>query len=251
MGTERGLQRLINFSDAVVAIAITLLVLPLVDAASSIGSTGLGHFFDQSRPRLLAFTLSFAVIGSFWWGQHQMFERVRSYNTGLVLATFVWLFGIVFLPFPTELLGASRQASVAVHGIYVGTMVVAAIATLAQQWTIVRWPELQDEEGRGSAEHRFGIGVGRDHGGGSGGGPHLASGGALVVAPAGALATDRTPPGEPKTHLGRVAARPETRPSKGRVEGDWGRTGKTWTYGSGQPPEPGGDDLGHLGIPIP
>ena len=151
MGTERGLQRLVNFSDAVVAIAITLLVLPLVDAASSIGTTGLGHFFDDSKPRLLAFTLSFAVIGSFWWGQHQMFERVRTYNVGLVLATFVWLFSIVFLPFPTELLGASRQSSVAVHGIYVGTMVVAAVATLVQQWTIVRWPELQDEEGRGSA----------------------------------------------------------------------------------------------------
>jgi len=151
MGTERGLQRLVNFSDAVVAIAITLLVLPLVDAASSIGSTGIGHFFDGSKPRLLAFTLSFAVIGSFWWGQHQMFERVRSYNTVLMLATFAWLFSIVFLPFPTELLGASRQSSVTVHGIYVGTMVVAAMATLVQQWAIVRWPELQDEEERGSA----------------------------------------------------------------------------------------------------
>ena len=81
-----------------------------------------------------------------------MFERVRTYNVGLVLATFVWLFSIVFLPFPTELLGASRESSVAVHGIYVGTMVVAAVATLVQQWTIVRWPELQDEEGRGSAK---------------------------------------------------------------------------------------------------
>ncbi len=40
MRSERGFHRLVNFSDAVVAIAITLLVLPLVDAASAIGTVG-------------------------------------------------------------------------------------------------------------------------------------------------------------------------------------------------------------------
>ena len=151
MHSERGFHRLVNFSDAVVAIAITLLVLPLVDSASSIGTMGPAHYLDENRNRLFAFALSFAVIGLFWWGQHQMFEIVSSYNSVLVWGMFAWLFSIVFLPFPTELLGASRQSSVTVHGIYVGTMVVAAMATLVQQWAIVRWPELQDEEERGSA----------------------------------------------------------------------------------------------------
>lgn len=63
------------------AIAITLLVLPLVDAAGSIGTTGLGESFHDNRPGLIAFALSFAVIGSFWWGEHRTFERVRSYNS--------------------------------------------------------------------------------------------------------------------------------------------------------------------------
>ncbi len=151
MAADKGLQRLVNFSDAVVAIAITLLVLPLVDAASSIGSMGVGHFLDDNGSRLLAFSLSFVVIGNFWWEQHQTFERIRTYNSLLVWGMFLWLFSIVFLPFPTELLGVSKGTSVAVHGIYVGTMLVTAVAALFQQWVIVRWPALQEEDGRGSA----------------------------------------------------------------------------------------------------
>ena len=105
MHSEAAFRRLVNFSDAVVAIAITLLILPLVDAANNIGATGLGHFFADNRPKLLGFALSFVVIGRFWWTQHTTFERLQSYDNVLVSGMFLWLFGIVFLPFPTELLG--------------------------------------------------------------------------------------------------------------------------------------------------
>jgi uncharacterized membrane protein len=151
MRSERGFHRLVNFSDAVVAIAITLLVLPLADAASSIGNESLSTFFHDNQTKILAFGLSFAVIGSFWWGQHQLFERVRAYNGVLVWGMFVWLLSIVFLPFPTELIGSTRENSTIVHEIYIGTLLAAAIATLVQQWAIVRWPALQEVEYRGSA----------------------------------------------------------------------------------------------------
>jgi uncharacterized membrane protein len=149
--SEAGFRRPVNFSDAVVAIAITLLVLPLVDSASSIGTAGLGKFFQDNETRLLAFGLSFAVIGSFWWGQHQRFEKVRSYNSVLMWGMFLWLLSIVFLPFPTELIGTVKKSTVAVHAIYVGTMLGTAIGALIQQWAIVRWPELQDEAQAGTA----------------------------------------------------------------------------------------------------
>ena len=99
MQREAGFRRLVGFSDAVVAIAITLLVLPLVDSASSIGNESLSMFFHHNQTKLWAFALSFAVIGSFWWGQHQLFERVRAYNGVLVWGMFLWLLGIVFLPY--------------------------------------------------------------------------------------------------------------------------------------------------------
>ncbi len=149
MRSEQGLHRLVNFSDAVVAIAITLLVLPLVDAASSIGTLGPGTFIDHNRPRLFAFALSFAVIGVFWWAQHQLFEFVGSYNPVLVWGMFIWLFSIVFLPFPTELLGATSRVSAAGDAIYTGTMLVTSVAAFVQVWSLVRWPELQRESKRG------------------------------------------------------------------------------------------------------
>lgn len=148
MPSEHGFHRLVGFTDAVVAIAITLLVLPLVDSASSIGRTGLGTFLSANSTKLWSFALSFAVIGTFWWGQHRVFVCVKAYNPVMVWAIFVWLFSIVFLPFPTELLGSARSG-VGAHAIYVGTMVVAAGASLVQRWVVVRRPELQHDSVRG------------------------------------------------------------------------------------------------------
>jgi uncharacterized membrane protein len=149
MPSEKGFHRLVAFSDAVVAIAITLLILPLVDRASSVGSMDIGTFFDANKFRLFAFALSFAVIGNIWWGQHQMFEKVRNYNSVLVAGIFVWLLAIVFLPFPTELVGSAGSSSTGTHAVYIGTILVASAGGLVQQWAIVRWPALQMESQRG------------------------------------------------------------------------------------------------------
>jgi uncharacterized membrane protein len=144
MRSETGFRRLVSFSDAVVAIAITLLILPLVDEAGAIGSTtSVQHFLRLHLTGLVAFLLSFAVIASFWWGQHRKFERVKGYNGVLVGAMFVWLLSIVFLPFPTELIQSANHGLPAAHAIYIGTMVVTALASLTQDWAVVRWPELQ------------------------------------------------------------------------------------------------------------
>jgi uncharacterized membrane protein len=152
MGTASGLHRLVAFSDAVVAIAITLLILPLVDSASAIGPGGLAHFVHHHDAEFLAFGLSFAVIGSFWWGHHQMLEHVVGYNGVLIGGMFVWILSIVFLPFPTELLSAATHGGQGVHGLYVGTMLVTSVAVLVQQYAIVHWPELQDAQYRGDAD---------------------------------------------------------------------------------------------------
>ena len=144
MERERGFRRLVNFSDAIVAIAITLLILPLVDAAGAIGNTSVNTFLRHNDVKLIAFALSFAVIGSFWWGQHRMLEGVRSFNGLLVAGMAVWILSIVFLPFPTELISSANNGIATAHAIYVGTMLLTA-ATLVQKWAIVRGPELGDD----------------------------------------------------------------------------------------------------------
>jgi uncharacterized membrane protein len=157
MPNDAGFRRLVAFSDAVVAIAITLLILPLVDAAGTIGSESIGAFLSDNRTKLLAFTLSFAVIGRFWWAQHQMHEQVENYNPVFAWGMFVWLFGIVILPFPTELLSSPAPSGRGIHAIYIGTLLVASVGVVVQQSAVVHWPELQDEEHRGEARMSLAV----------------------------------------------------------------------------------------------
>ena len=67
MASSRGFDRVVNFSDAVVAIAITILVLPLVDEASSIGHGDVNHFLAGIGAQVYVFVLSFAVIAYYWF----------------------------------------------------------------------------------------------------------------------------------------------------------------------------------------
>ena len=80
-----GLERMIFFSDAVFAIVITLLVLPLtaeIDLPEG-GQDLTAHVWAQ-WPRVLSFLVSFLVIGQFWIAHHHMFEFIRGYDQGLL-----------------------------------------------------------------------------------------------------------------------------------------------------------------------
>jgi uncharacterized membrane protein len=67
---ERGVERVIFFTDAVVAIAITLLILPLVEIliadAWQTPVPPLGQFLSDNLWQFFAFALSFAIIARFW-----------------------------------------------------------------------------------------------------------------------------------------------------------------------------------------
>ena len=95
MQTERGFDRLVNFSDAVVAIAITLLVLPLVDSAREFHDGNVADFLALNADGLFTFALSFVVIGNFWRLQHRLYESLTGYNAALLWATLLRPFIIV------------------------------------------------------------------------------------------------------------------------------------------------------------
>lgn len=144
-GTARpGVSRLVSFVDAVTAIAMTLLILPLVDEASGIGTQSPGAFLEENAYGLFAFALSFVVIFRFWLGHHRMYEGVTGYTPGLVWLNMLWLLGIVFLPFPTELLDSAGQESPLANGLYIGTLCWISGAGLVQQLIISRTPGLRD-----------------------------------------------------------------------------------------------------------
>ncbi|PPF89214.1 DUF1211 domain-containing protein [Subtercola sp. Z020] len=146
----RGYDRLVNLSDAVIAIAVTLLILPLVDAAGDLRSTPPAEFLADNMQQLLLFVLSFVVIARFWLMHHQIYRLIDGYTLRLVWVNFAWLLSIVFLPFPTELLGQGTTVGSVTSGLYIGTMLVTSLTGLVQLIMIVRRPEMQIEAVRGT-----------------------------------------------------------------------------------------------------
>ena len=94
-------QRLEAFSDGVIAIAITLLVLTLEVPKAKSG--GLFDALVDDWTSFAAFILSFVVIGIMWVSHHSMFERIVTVDRPLMFLNLLLLLGIAFLPFPTSL----------------------------------------------------------------------------------------------------------------------------------------------------
>ena len=150
MRTTRGLDRFVTFVDAVVAIAITLLVLPLVDIAGDVGDRSLPDLLRANADEVGAFLLSFVVIARLWRTHHRLGELVDGYDRVFVDGTLAWALTIVVLPFPTSLVsvyGTSRW-SVA---LYLGTMFVSSACLSLVAWHVQRTPAVQ-REGVGPAD---------------------------------------------------------------------------------------------------
>jgi uncharacterized membrane protein len=157
MRTERGLDRLVNFSDATVAIAITLLVLPLVSAAGEISGKTLGQFWDENLWEITAFVISFAVIARFWVVHHRIFESVREYSLLMMWINFLWLLAIVAIPFTANLLSVSKGDRPDVYALYIGDLLLATVSSMLIGVVLGTHPELMTEEGRAARDGTRGI----------------------------------------------------------------------------------------------
>jgi uncharacterized membrane protein len=138
----RGFDRLVNFSDAVVAIAITLLVLPMVDSVSGEATGSARRLLEDNGSRLFAFALSFAVIATFWLAHRRLFEAIDGYTGPLLWANMAWLLSIVFLPFPTEMVGVQGTDDALVRFLYIGTVLVTAATLMSVEVIVARTPRI-------------------------------------------------------------------------------------------------------------
>ena len=103
-GTYLGLERIVFFSDAVMAIAITLLVLDIRLPSLHAGTTLTSALF-RLWPSYFSFAYSFLVVGSFWWGHHRTFRHVQRYDDALIWLNILFLLCIAFIPFASSVLG--------------------------------------------------------------------------------------------------------------------------------------------------
>ena len=139
-------ERLVFFSDAAVAIALTLLILPLMDGVGDAAREGLDAFgyLSQNLSALFSFVLSFVIIARFWRGHHHLFTGIEREAPGLFWLNMLWLLSIVFLPVATAITGAMPSARPQLV-VYIGTMLVAASSLTMMQLVIRRHPETSPE----------------------------------------------------------------------------------------------------------
>lgn len=106
--TAEGFRRLIAFADAVVAIALTLLVLPLAEIGKELGGdTTVPAVFSDHSGEIIGFLISFFVIWVLWRNHHGTIEYFESYDWVLLELHLVWLLSIVVLPFATVLMSGN------------------------------------------------------------------------------------------------------------------------------------------------
>ena len=105
---EFQLERLILFSDAVFAIAITLLVIEIkipdrheMQLHEGISDRAILHSLGLLIPKFIGFFISFMLIGLYWTVHHRMFGFVTAYDRKLLLLNLMFLFFIALMPFST------------------------------------------------------------------------------------------------------------------------------------------------------
>ena len=162
------MSRLEAFSDGVIAVAITLLVLniqvPVVHPHARHGCRTLGCELVDQWPVYAAYVVSFLTIGIIWINHHVMVRRLREPDHMILFLNLLLLMSIAVLPFATSLMAAYLRKSEGQHlaaAIYSGSFLVMAVffTTLNRHLLLVkpdRLRERRDERCIGDSEPELG-----------------------------------------------------------------------------------------------
>jgi uncharacterized membrane protein len=131
MGEENPNSRLLAFSDGVIAVAITLLVLDirLPEGFGELNDTQLWAALVALWPRMLAYLLSFYVIANFWFSHRSKFNHIVKTDGRLMWLNMLFLLTVGLLPFTTYLIAESGGTLSTV--VYAATMVVSGLSLIA------------------------------------------------------------------------------------------------------------------------
>jgi uncharacterized membrane protein len=146
METQRGVERLIFFTDAVVAIAITLLILPLVEIVTTYANEhrSVESFLYDNLSQMFAFALSFAVIARLWMANHEILENTIRSTPALMWLDVAWVFTVVVIPLPTEITAAFTSSELTVI-IYIGVATANTLLLFAMAYYLFLHPEMQSK----------------------------------------------------------------------------------------------------------
>jgi uncharacterized membrane protein len=136
-------ERTKAFTDAVVAIAMTLLILPLMESVGEAAREGetAGEWVGDNAGELLIFALSFALIAAFWMNHHRLFERIHRVSGPLLILNIAWMFTIVWLPVATATFALVPQ-DIVQKALYIGSLFITSVIMAVLGAYTLRHPEL-------------------------------------------------------------------------------------------------------------
>lgn len=130
---QLGLERLIFFSDAVFAIAITLLALEMriPGVENSLTENELLQALLSIWPKYLGYAIGFMTIGVLWMSHHRKFRLIHRYDRILMWLNLFFLMFVAFLPFPTSIISE--------YGNRTSTVFYAIVVSMASIVFVVLW----------------------------------------------------------------------------------------------------------------
>ncbi len=130
-------NRVEAFSDGIVAIIITIMILEfeLPDITKEATSQSINHHLVKLFPYFGTYAFSFLMIAILWTNHHHLFHLMGKMNSGMLWLNFLFLFCLSLIPFSTGLLGANPgiATSIAFYGfvLLITTLTLAFMRTYA------------------------------------------------------------------------------------------------------------------------
>ena len=137
--------RLEAFSDGVIAVIVTIMVLEL-HVPRDDGFAG----FVQVLPRIAIYVLSFVMVGIYWINHHELMRRCERINYSVLWANLIFLLGLSFVPFATEYVGEKHFNTFAAL-LYDCAMIVAGATFFGLRHTVMR---IQQSHGDLARKHK-------------------------------------------------------------------------------------------------
>lgn len=108
---DKAVDRLLNFSDAVVAVAVTVLALPLVDIAGPAEGQTVLAVLSSHLNQIVTFVATFLVVTMMWSIHNRVMNTLSAYDSVVFWLNAAWLIGFVLLPWPAAMHGAGSDWS--------------------------------------------------------------------------------------------------------------------------------------------
>ncbi len=134
-----GFERIVFFSDAVMAIAITLMALEirLPELEPNLVSAQVGDALLGLVPHIFVYMLSFMVIGMYWLLHHRLFRLIVRYSGGLIWFNLIFLMFAAFVPVATNALGTypDQPLVIIMYAVSLALMGISELALWLYAWS--------------------------------------------------------------------------------------------------------------------